>query len=292
VIIVTVHTVVQRYTSITPELKAANRDFAGGAMKTEINRRQLVTLLTGVAGVGAAATLVAHADQLGGGKDPAEALQKVPWPYQPLDPDKAAQRGFEGYYKAECMYGVFDAIVGPVAEQLGSPYKDFPFLMFKYGGGGIKGWGTICGALNGAAAAVQLLSPEPDQLVNALFTWYEHEQLPDIHPKGTKFAEVRSVAGSPLCHQSIAHWTNASGKLAYSPERAERCGSLVASVAKQTVLLLNQQAAGKPIIFALPKATQSCMSCHEKGGALENMRTKMDCGGCHAPLMGKHPAKS
>jgi hypothetical protein len=34
------------------------------------------------------------------------------------------------------------------------------------------------------------------------------------------------------------------------------------------------------------------MSCHEKGGALENMRTKMDCGGCHAPLMDKHPAKS
>ena len=78
VTIVTVRTVVQRYTSITRELKSANRDIAGGAMKAEINRRQLVTLLTGVAGVGAAATLVAHADQLGGGKDPAEALQKVP----------------------------------------------------------------------------------------------------------------------------------------------------------------------------------------------------------------------
>jgi hypothetical protein len=190
------------------------------------------------------------------------------------------------------MYGTFEAIVGPVAEQLGSPYKDFPFMMFKYGGGGIKGWGTICGALNGAAAAMQLLSPEPDQLINTLFTWYEHEQLPNVHPKGAKFPEVRSIAGTPLCHASIAHWTKASGKQAYSPERSERCGSLVASVTKQTVLLLNQQAAGKPVAFALPKATQSCMSCHEKGGALENMRTKMDCGGCHAPLMDKHPAKS
>jgi hypothetical protein len=261
-------------------------------MEKEISRRQLVTVLGGVAVVGAAATLVAHADQLGGTKDPAAASQKVPWPYKPLDPDKAAQRGFEGYYKAECMYGTVDAIVGTVAEQLGSPYKDFPFMMFKYGGGGIKGWGTICGALNGAAAAIQLLSPEPDPLVNALFTWYEHEQLPDVHPKGAKFPEVRSVAGSPLCHQSIVSWTKASGKHAYSPERGERCGSLVASVTKQTVLLLNQQAAGKPIVFALPKETQSCMSCHEKGSALENMRTKMDCGGCHAPLMDKHPAKS
>jgi hypothetical protein len=100
-------------------------------MKKEINRRQLVTLLTGVAGVGAAATLVAHADQLGGTKDPAEALQRIPWPYKPLDPDKVAQHGFEGFYKGECMYGTFEAIVGPVAEQLGSPYPDLPFMMFK-----------------------------------------------------------------------------------------------------------------------------------------------------------------
>ena len=261
-------------------------------MKKEFNRRQFVTVLGGVAVAGATATLVAHADQPAGVNDPAAALQKIPWPYKPLDPDKAGQRGFEGYYKAECMYGTFEAIVGPVAEQLGSPYKDFPFLMFKYGGGGIKGWGTVCGALNGAASAVQLLSPQPDPLVNALFAWYEHEPLPDVHPKGAKFSEIRSISGSPLCHQSIAQWTKASGKHAYSPERGERCGSLVASVTKQTVFLLNQQATGKPIAFALPTETQSCMTCHEKGGALENMRTKMDCGGCHAPLIGKHPEKS
>lgn len=260
-------------------------------MDRQISRRQLVTLIGGVAGAGAAATLVAHADQLGGAKDPAEALQKIPWPYKQLDPVRAAQRGFEGFYKGECMFGAFDAIVGSVAEQLGPPYKDFPFMMFKYGGGGIKGWATVCGALNGAAAAIQLLSPEPDPVIDALFTWYEHEALPDVLPKGAKFPEVRSAAGSPLCHASIAGWTKVSGKHAYSPERAERCGALVASVVKQTVLMLNQQAAGKSIVFVLPKETQSCMSCHEKGGALENIRTKMDCGGCHAPLMGKHPHK-
>jgi hypothetical protein len=56
-----------------------------------------------------------------------------------------------------------------------------------------------------------------------------------------------------------------------------------------TVIFLNDQLAAKPVAFALPKATQGCMSCHEKGGALANIRTKMDCGGCHAPLVGKHP---
>ncbi len=261
-------------------------------MEKQIDRRKLVTMLGGLAGVGAAATLVAHAEQATTANSSAAALQKLPWPYKPLDPEAAAQRGFEGYYKGECMYGTFEAIVGPVAEQLGSPYKDFPFMMFKYGGGGIKGWATICGTLNGAAAAIQLLSPNPDPLVNALFAWYEREPLPDVHPKGAKFAEIRSVADSPLCHQSIAQWTKVSQKHAYSPERAERCAALAASVAKQSIILLNQQAAGKPVGFALPLATEGCMSCHEKGGALENIRTKMNCGGCHAPMLKNHPSKS
>ncbi|MBZ5627673.1 MAG: C-GCAxxG-C-C family protein [Acidobacteriia bacterium] len=260
-------------------------------MGNKMDRRKLVMLLGGLAGTGAAATLVARADQVAQ-PAPTSSLQKLPWPYKPIDPDAAAQRAFEGYYKSECMYGAFEAIVGPVAEQLGSPYKDFPFLMFKYGGGGVKGWATLCGALNGAAAAIQLLSPDPDPLVNALFEWYEHEPLPDVHPKGAKFVEIRSVAGSPLCHQSIANWTKVSHKHAYCPERSERCGALTASVARQVVILLNSQSAGKPVAFALPKQTQSCQSCHEKGGAVENIRTKMDCGGCHAPLMGKHPGIS
>lgn len=260
-------------------------------MAKDINRRQFVTALGGVAVVGAAGTLAAHADQPAVAKDSAEALQKVPWPYKQLDLETAAQGGFDGYHKGECMFGTFDAIVRPLTEQLGAPYKDFPFAMFKYGAGGIKGWGTVCGTLNGAAAAVQLLSPHPDPIINELFTWYEHEQLPNVHAKGAKFPEIRSVADSPLCHVSIGQWTKASGKHAYSPERGERCACLAASVAKKTVFLLNQQAAGKPIVAAaLPAETQSCMTCHEKGGALENIRTKMDCGGCHAPLIGKHPA--
>jgi Putative redox-active protein (C_GCAxxG_C_C) len=259
-------------------------------MEKKLDRRKMVALLGGLAGAGAAASLVARADQVV--PAPASPMQKVPWPYKPIDPEAAAQRAFEGYYKAECMCGTFEAVVAPVGEQLGAPYRDFPFLMMRYGAGGVKGWATLCGALNGAAAAIQLLSPDPDPLINALFEWYEHAPLPDVHPKGAKYEEIRSVAGSPLCHQSIANWTKVSHKHAYTPERSERCGSLSASVARQTAILLNDQAAGKKVAFALPKQTQSCMTCHEKGGAVENIRTKMDCGGCHAPLMGKHPGKA
>lgn len=220
------------------------------------------------------------------------AMSRVPWPYRPLDANVVAQRGFDSYLKHHCMYGAFESIVGPVAERLGSTYADFPFEMFTYGAGGINGWATICGALNGAAAAFQLLSSKPEPLIDTLFNWYETGQLPDFYPKGAQFAQVASAANSPLCHQSIANWCKAAGKKAYSAERRERCGTLTASVARKAVSLLNDQAAGRLTVIPAVPQTQACMSCHEKGGMLENIRTQMDCRGCHAPLIGKHPGNS
>jgi hypothetical protein len=209
-------------------------------------------------------------------------MAQTPWPYKPLDPDMVGQRAFESYLKGHCMYGSFEGIVGTLADQLGDPYKSFPFMMFKYGAGGVNGWGTLCGSLNGSVAAIQLLSPNPNPVIDHLMAWYETEPLPNFYPKGAKFPEVRSAAGTPLCHESIAHWCKKAGKKSYSPERIERCGTLTASVARKTVLLLNDQAAGKPlVVLAQSKQTQSCSSCHEKGGMVENVRAKMDCGGCH-----------
>lgn len=80
-------------------------------MENKIDRRKLVTLLGGLAGVGAAATLVAHADQVVQ-QAPTSSLQKLPWPYKPIDPEAVAQRAFADYYKGECMYGTFEAVVG------------------------------------------------------------------------------------------------------------------------------------------------------------------------------------
>lgn len=246
-----------------------------------INRRQLVALLGGVAGAGAAAHLFATTEK-SAPVPSSSAMQQTPWPYKPLNPDAVAQRAFDSYLKGHCMYGSFEAIAGSVAEQLGEPYKNFPYAMFKYGAGGVIGWGTLCGSLNGSVAAIQLLSPNPNPLIDNLMSWYETEPLPNFYPKGAKFPEVRSMAGTPLCHESIAHWCKKAEKKAYSPERAERCGTLTASVARQAVVLLNAQAAGKPLAVLSPsKQTQTCSTCHEKGGAVENIRAKMECGGCH-----------
>ncbi|MGI9102048.1 MAG: C-GCAxxG-C-C family (seleno)protein [Terriglobales bacterium] len=258
-------------------------------MRTPFTRRELVMLLGGAAGAAGAGKLLfaqqrAFAPKAGG-------MRSVPWPYKPLDPDIVGQHGFDGYNVHHCMYGAFEAMVAPVAEQLGPPYSEFPFDMFTYGAGGINGWATICGALNGAAAAFQLLSPKPEPLMDTLFNWYEMAPLPDLQPKGAKFAEVRSVANSPLCHQSIVNWCKVAKKKAYSAERKERCGAITASVARKAVLLLNEQAEGKLVVLKPGQPAQTCMSCHEKGGAVENIRTQMDCRGCHAPIIGKHPGR-
>jgi len=164
-----------------------------------INRRDLVKIVGG-AGIGVAATLISQSGVASAAITPT-GMAAIPWPYKALDPEAAAQRATDGYYKAECMYGAFEAIAGAAAEQLGSPYKDFPFMMMKFGGGGINGWGTICGALSGGAAAIQLLSPKPPELIDALFVWYESTALPDFYPRGSKslprlYATLRSATGA------------------------------------------------------------------------------------------------
>ncbi|ACG71571.1 split soret cytochrome c precursor [Anaeromyxobacter sp. K] len=253
-----------------------------------IGRRGWIKLVGGAAGAGAALAVARQA----GAAPPAagKGMQAIPWPYAPLDPDATAERAFKGYLEGHCMYGAFDALAGQVADKLGAPYTSFPTKLFTYGAGGVAGWATLCGALNGAAAAFQLLSAKPEPLVDALFRQYEQASLPDWVPASAKFPNVKSVAGSVLCHASVSAWCKASGKKAYSPERKERCGVLTASVARHAAIILNAQHAGKAFPVLEDKATAECASCHEKGGTLENTRAKMACGGCHFNLGTKHPA--
>lgn len=102
-----------------------------------------------------------------------------------------------------------------------------------------------------------MLSAKPEPLVDALFGWYEKTALPDFVPAGTKFKNVPSVAGSPLCHASIANWCKASGKKSYSAERKERCGVLAAAVARKAVALLDEQAAGHVLARRVRSGTPS-----------------------------------
>jgi hypothetical protein len=256
-----------------------------------LNRRQLVTTVGGVLGGGLAGVLLAGDEKPGSSPAPTEvkpAPATTPWAYHALDPEATGERGFAGYSKAHCMYGSFEAVVGQLGEKYGDPYKSFPFAMMKYGAGGVNGWATLCGSLNGGAAAIQLLSPDPNPLIDELFVWYDKEPLPDYVSKAAKYPNLPSVSGSPLCHVSISNWCAKTGKKSFAPERNERCALITASVARHVALLLNQQAAGTKVVSALPAEAAGCMSCHEKGSEREDARTKMTCPQCHFHLGTEH----
>ncbi|HNX49601.1 MAG TPA: C-GCAxxG-C-C family protein [Thermoanaerobaculaceae bacterium] len=260
-------------------------------MNPGTDRRSFVTALGGFGIAGASGLLglagTAGAAPQGGqipkeSQSPLEALGRVPWPYKPLDAEAMAQQASVVYQRGGCMLAVFDPLVRTVAERLGSPYTAFPFAMFAYGAGGVAGWGTLCGALNGAAAAFSLLSGQPGAVISALLSWYEREALPDFLPTGARFPTVASVAGSLLCHTSVTHWCKASGRRSASPERAERCAALSGSVARKAAALLNAQAAGALIVPSPEEATLHCLSCHGAQGSLGNTAGRMSCAPCHS----------
>jgi hypothetical protein len=255
-------------------------------------RRSFARILGGMAGVvavGGGATAAVAAVRKSN-EEEERKFRTLPWPYAKLNLDRVSSRAFESYAKGQCMYGAFEPLVGETADRLGGRYQSFPFEVMIFGAEGIKGWGTVCGALNGAAAAFQMLSPEPGPLVDSLFAWFEQQPLPNIQHASASTPAVQTIAGSPLCHVSIARWCESTGKKAGDPARVERCGALVASVARRAAELLNAQAAERPLPVLPASAAEQCGSCHGKGGAVEDARAKMDCNACHFHLSAdEHP---
>ena len=172
--------------------------------------------------------------------------------------------------------------------------------MLAYGKSGVAGYGTLCGALNGAAAAIGLYlgtankkAPESkarDKLIAELFAWYEQAQLPAFKPTADQAAQVKgkaidmpaTCARSVLCHRSVGVWCKSSGHCASSKERSERCARLTGDVAKKTVELLNAHLAGQKVEGKPSQEAQDCLSCHGKGKSVDNAKTKQNCTVCHS----------
>lgn len=78
--------------------------------------------------------------------------------YSNLDPDNVEERAYNAYYESGCAYGAFEGIIGELREAKGSLFDLVPTKMMVYGQGGGMGWGTLCGALNDAGAAMCMTS--------------------------------------------------------------------------------------------------------------------------------------
>jgi len=223
---------------------------------------------------------------------PTPAKHNLPWPYEKLDPDEVADLAYESYMHHHCMYGVVNAVVQSLAEKVGEPYSSFPTAIAIYGKGGVVGWATLCGALNGAAMVCYMVLQEKqaDMVINDLYSWYQYTPLPEYVPKNPIKADLnpfpKSKANLPLCHVSVSNWCKETGYKAFSAERAERCGRLTADVARKLVEMLNEVKAGTfTPKYSLDSVTMKCRACHCKGSTLQDTRGKMACWECHTKNM-------
>jgi hypothetical protein len=235
-------------------------------------------------------------------KEVPQEIPPSPWVYEELDQEVVRKKGHAKFYEGDCCFGAFAGIVEALQEQVGFPFTQIPTKMMEFGAGGVAGWGTTCGSLIGAAAAINLVTDKDTakKLIDELLNWYsqtpfpseisnnyavKHEFLVSEYKSDKELPQ--SVSNSPLCHVSVTEWCKASGFASGSKERAERCGRLTGDVAAKAVELLNANFNGTfAPVFKFSEETQGCMACHTKG---ENYNMgqftqgKMECTSCHEP---------
>ena len=214
------------------------------------------------------------------------------WKYVPLDPGATAGLAYDSYSEGSCMYATVKSIIAQLAEKVNEPYSSFPVHMFKYGHGGVGGYGSVCGALNGAAAVIGLLIPDKavqDKMINDIFQWYEKESFPAFIPEnpGYDFIPPKSTPNSVLCHASNTNWCKDSGFDVASKERKERCRRLTADVARKVATALNEIHTNEYMAdIHADEASAACLACHGKDGKVKNTSVKMTCNSCHSESMG------
>lgn len=264
-------------------------------------------------------------------KDPEPAMAAgavIPWFYptdpaqQPV-PEAVARRAFEIYSYSGCAEAVWYSCVEALAKTVaaGTAWDTLPTNIFRYGGGGIAGWGTICGTLNGGAAFVSMAvgqNVDPvsggkvwthrNNLINGIFQYYATTPLPTNNaykssqgalglgpwtatlnpgvPMGQPVSNApTSVADSPLCHSSLVQWTMTTGYSDASAEQRDRCGKACFDVALKTIELLNTyfELDSAPSV-GLDQSVAACGTCHKTyTGA------KMACGSCHDNTVDHYP---
>jgi hypothetical protein len=251
--------------------------------------------------------------------DPAAAAgEPLAWPYpraavdQPV-PEALARRAFEVYMGGTgAGKGCAEATWWPFVEFLAtanpSTWGTLPANLFRFGAGGVAGWGTVCGTLNAAAAVINMTVADGTHrttLTNGIFQYYAETALPTngtwksyqgvlglgggwtptTTPAGILPLEnvPSSTANSPLCHSSLVQWTMTTGAANGGPLQKDRCGKACFDVAYKLTELLNAyfqaitpSATPSPIATPLDPAVAACGACHSTyTGA------KMACGSCH-----------
>ncbi len=272
-------------------------------MNTEariVSRRSFITTAAGVAAG------IELAQLPGTTAYAAEALPALPWPYPMggLDVEalrKAAYTNHKTKYPG-CGYCTSQTLIEAIGNALAAegaasnPWKLLPLGLYKFANGGVLGWGTICGALNGAIAVMTLLGKQ-GAVGEALLDYFGTAELPTSMlvgwtPPGSTAplaAIPATVSNSPLCHVSASKWAAVAGVPVSSALKAERCVRLVTDIVARTAELLNLSFTGGSVAPWAPLATYAeCYGCHTKADMVPSEQGKMDCTDCHADVIPSH----
>ena len=202
------------------------------------------------------------------------------------------------------MNGAASGLMEALANAAGGDWAQIPYgttSWFKYGSGGIKCWGTLCGVPNGCIVVLNMINLHGTLASNVL-GYYSETNFPtsavsDLYEAGgwTLPADVpapitdyevlaKTVANSPLCHVSISKWCATAGVSLGSTDelgrkyKNDRCGKICADMAAFTAELIN----GSTYAYVVPDDTAACMECHTTGSIEAPAQCgKMDCAGCH-----------
>jgi len=232
----------------------------------------------------------------------ADSAVQLPLGYEIIDPEETRKLAHDFYYRSNCASGVFKTIVSQLRERVGGGYNAVPLDLYAFAGGGVTGWGTVCGSLNGAGGVITIAAGTKanNALMQELMGWYTLQAFPTSESNalakidaltggGDVAGEVlpQTVSGSPLCHVSVSKWCTGTGYASLSPERRERCARVTADVAAKAVMLLNAYHDGSfAPEYATPDETARCMECHKAGDNIRmgnNTTGKLNCLNCHEP---------
>lgn len=215
------------------------------------------------------------------------------------------------------MNGAASGLIEALANALGGDWDQIPYggtSWFKFGSGGIKCWGTLCGIPNGCITVLNMINLWGTCAEKVLGyyseTAFPTSAVPDAWDSSWEGAVpipdedvlAHTVSDSPLCHISISRWCYAAGvdlndtDYASRNYKNDRCGKICADMAAFTAELINDTCTYE---YVMDVDTAECVECHWKVSdpytAQEHPAQcgKMVCAGCHtgeAAIVGRrHP---
>lgn len=289
-------------------------------MKKALTRRDLI----GRAGLVLGGAVTLGALQACGSEDdpapqpqPEVTPQVKDFPYQQhlatnyqLDAAAVKEAAYHGYYAGGCCHGAYNGLVKHLADTAGAPFDLLPLDFGMFGGGGIAGYGSICGAVLGGILTINSVVPNAanatpakanvrNRMMAELMRWYEGFAFPAYAPAQVDAAEtgltrgftdaglpavVQVAPGSHLCHASVTGWCAANGNVPSSgADKKARCARLTADVAGKVAELLNAYLATGELVAATTNLTAGCVGCHTQTAAAPAapVAAGMECGTCH-----------